>query len=195
MRAAKALSTLVLLSVASLPALAHWSLVSEQSDLHFVSVKNDVIAETSQFTRFSANVDDKGKVDITVDLSSVDTLIELRDQRLRDIFFSTEQFPTALLSAQLGADFLDELTIDEPKALDLELNITLHGESQTVPARLSVTKLNSHSLLVSTRSPILINASDFALLEGIQQLQSIAGLKSIEPVVPVTGVWTFKVEH
>ncbi|UTF60607.1 YceI family protein [Gilvimarinus sp. DA14] len=195
MRAVKTISTLAFLSLTSLPALAHWSLAPEQSSLHFVTVKNDVIAETNQFENFSASVTDEGKIEVSIDLASVNTLIELRDQRLRDILFTTEQFPQATLSAELGADYLQELSLNKPQNLDVELEINLHGQTKALPAHLTVTKLDDETLLVATRAPVLVNAKDFALLEGIQQLQTIAGLNSIESVVPVTGVWTFKLGH
>ncbi len=195
MRAVKTLSTIALLSLTSVPALAHWSLVPEQSSLHFVTVKNDVIAETSHFDTFEASVDDKGNIEVSIDLASVDTLIELRDQRLRDILFTTENFPKATLSAELGDDYLQDLPMNKPQELDIELTVSLHGQSKTLPAMLTVNKLDDKTVLVATRAPVLVNAQDFALLEGLQQLQTIAGLNSIEPIVPVTGVWTFKLGH
>ena len=39
---------------------------------------------------------------------------------------------------------------------------------------------------VASADPIMIRASDFSLLESIKTLQEMAGLQSIEPVVPVT---------
>ncbi len=195
MRAAKNLATLALFSLASLPALAHWTLDPEQSTLSYISVKNDTIAEVNRFESFSADINDSGAVNISVDLASVNTNIDIRDQRLRDILFTTTDFPQANISAQLDADAIANLKKNTPQNIDIDLLVELHGESKTLPAQLSVTKFDEHTLLVATRAPVLLNAADFALLEGLNELQSIAGLNSIQPIVPITGVWTFTLEH
>ncbi|MBU2887094.1 YceI family protein [Gilvimarinus agarilyticus] len=188
-------SAVALMAFASSPVLAHWALQQEQSSLHFVTVKNDTIAETNSFNRFAANINDDGQINVQVDLSSVDTLIDLRNQRLRDILFNTKKYPKATLAAQLDKDYIDDLAQSTPENLDLSIQLTLHGESQTLPAKLTVTKLDAHTLLVATRSPILLNAQQFSLTAGLTKLQELAGLNSISPIVPITGNWTFKLEH
>lgn len=195
MNTVKKLSTFAFLTLASLPAFAHWSLQQEQSSLHFVSVKNDTIAETNTFKSYAAEIDDNGKVSVTIDLGSVDTNIALRDERLRTLLFQTDNFPKAKLSAQLPENFIQTLKTGHPTELDLPLELSLHGQTQTLTASLAVTRLDEHQLLVATRSPILVDAKQFSLAEGLAQLQKLAGLNSIAPLVPVTGVWVFNDEH
>ncbi|PTB84602.1 YceI family protein, partial [Pseudidiomarina aestuarii] len=49
-----------------------------------------------------------------------------------------------------------------------------------------VTRLDADELLVTTTSPVLINANTFKFSAGVEQLRTIAGLNSIDLVVPVT---------
>jgi len=46
-------------------------------------------------------------------------------------------------------------------------------------------------LVVSSKNPIMIQASDFGLVAGIQKLQELAKLPSIATAVPVSFVLTF----
>lgn len=195
MNTVKKLSAFAFVALASLPAFAHWTLQQDQSSLHFVTVKNETIAETNTFKSFTADIDDDGKIRVTIDLASVDTQISLRDERLRNLLFQTENFPQAELSAQLPEDYLQSLPPNQPADLDLPIKLALHGETQNLTASLTVIKLDKHRLLVATRSPILVDANQFSLTEGLAQLQKLAGLNRIEPLVPVTGVWTFTTEH
>lgn len=172
-------------------AFADWTLSAEESNLSFVSVKNEVIAETHVFDSFSATIDSKGKIEASVQLDSVNTAIDIRNERLREILFEVESFPEATLSATLEPKFIAKLAIGKPTSLDLPVSISLHGKTQNVVAYLTVVKLSKKAISVSTRSPIMINASQFALADGINKLKEIAGLSSIDLSIPLTGHWYF----
>lgn len=74
----------------------------------------------------------------------------------------------------------------------LKLTLSLHGVVADVDAQVQVTKLANDQLLVTSLSPVIIDAQTFDLGEGVEKLQTLAGLPSISSVVPVTFNLVFK---
>ena len=68
---------------ASIDANAPWHLVNEESRLTFVSIKAGDVAEVHTFNTMTGTVTADGGATIEVSLDSVDTAIELRDERMR----------------------------------------------------------------------------------------------------------------
>ncbi len=58
-------------------------------------------------------------------------------------------------------------------------------------AELLIARLAADRVLISTLKPIIVNASNVALAEGVEKLREIAGLPSISNAVPVTFVLQF----
>jgi hypothetical protein len=76
----------VSLSLAALasaaPAWAEWQ-VADNSDIQFVSIKNNTIGEVSHFDMISGTVGDQGAVEVRVALDSVETNIGIRNDRMK----------------------------------------------------------------------------------------------------------------
>jgi len=178
---------------AMLPAAhAGWSLDNDSSQLNFVSVKADKVAEVHTFKTLSGKVDDAGYVEIAIDLTSVDTNIAIRDERMKEFLFETERFAVAVLTAQVDADAVAELAVGSTQALSVEGELTLHGQSEPVTLALNVVRLSDSELLAISSQPVIINAGSFDLADGVEKLREIAGLPSISTAVPVTFSLTFK---
>jgi len=79
------------------PCFAAWTLDNDSSQVSFVSVKAGDAGEVHRFTEISGGLSADGNASVTIQLASVDTLIPLRDERLREMLFQTDMFPTALL--------------------------------------------------------------------------------------------------
>lgn len=187
----KALTTLVLLSCFSLPLHAAWQLDNNQSWLYYISIKAQDVGEINTFKTLAGTVDEQGKVELAIDLASVDTHIEIRDQRMKDFLFKTTEYAQATLSAQLDMTSITNIKVGNTLATTVEANLDLHGEKQTITTHLLVSRLADNKLLVSSQMPILVNSAAFKLVEGIEKLREIAGLSSISKVVPVTFALTF----
>lgn len=169
----------------SMPALADWSLSDEQSTLHFLSTKNAQVTEVHQFHSLSGSISDDGKLSVEVDLGSVDTSIEIRDTRMKEILFDVADNPTATFSADLPQAMLS-LDTGETMTGTVKGELSLNGESMPASFSVRVSKLSDNTLAVSTLAPTLIEADNFSLVKGLKELQSIAGLSSITTTVPVT---------
>lgn len=183
---------LALLIFGATPASADWNLNNVQSQLSFISIKKGDIAEVHRFGQLDGSVDDNGNVKLVIQLASVDTAIPVRDERMREMLFNTNTFPTATLTAKVDAGQVLELQAGEMTTGKLQGQLSLHGQSSPVTAELVVARLRDDTLLVSSQKPVLVQAGDFGLVEGVEKLREIAGLPSISKAVPVSFVLTFK---
>ncbi|MEM1131821.1 MAG: YceI family protein [Pseudomonadota bacterium] len=193
-----AIFALTLLAACSAPpeepeALAgDWTLVPEISQISFVSIKAGNIGEAHSFGTESGAVDGSGKAEISVDLNSVDTAIEIRDERMREILFQADQFPNATITAQVDPQSFQALDIGEQQIESTELSISLHGVEADFDSDLAVTRISENRVLVETAKPLILDAEQFALGDGLKQLRELAGLPSISPAVPVTATLIFE---
>ncbi len=173
------------------PCFAAWTLDNDASQVSFVSVKAGDAGEVHRFTEISGELSADGKASVTIQLASVDTLIPLRDERMRELLFQTGIFPTASLSTDIDMDALS--AIESGNSMDMAANLTLdlHGQQLSLAAEMIVARLGDHRLMVSSRKPVIVNAASVDLVNGIEALREIANLPSISKAVPVSFVLTF----
>ena len=179
-----------LLIAGSTQALADWKLDNSQSSLNFVSTKNQHISETHKFAKLSGTLSDAGKLDVAVDLSSVNSGIEIRDKRMQEMLFEVSTRPTASLTASIKPELLKK-AMGKSSRHTIDAAFTINGQTRTLPVKVQITKLSGNAILATTPAPILLNAADFKLDAGVAALQKIAGLAGISLSVPVTFSVTF----
>ena len=75
--------------------------------------------------------------------------------------------------------------------LRLPLLVNLHGHQQEYRSELLVTRLDDRRFQVVTLAPLVLNAADFGLAEGLENLRALAGLPAISLAVPVSAVLIF----
>lgn len=171
------------LVVASAAVRADWQ-VQPDSRVGYVSIKQNAVAENNRFTGVSGSIAADGSVEVVIDLSSVDTGVDIRNQRMQSMFFEVADFPEARVTAQLDPVDVAQLAAGAPMERDLMLRVDLHGMAVEVPARLRALKVNE-VLHVQTVEPILLSAGSFGLEAGVAGLQEVAGLAAISRAVPV----------
>ncbi len=173
------------------PCFAAWTLDNDSSQVSFVSVKAGDAGEVHRFTEISGELSSGGNASVTIQLASVDTLIPLRDERMRELLFQTNLFPTASLSTNIDMDALN--AIEPGDSMDMAANLTLelHGQQLSLAAEMIVARLGDQRLMVSSRKPVIVNAASVDLVNGIEALREIANLPSISKAVPVSFVLTF----
>ncbi len=174
-----------------LPAHANWHLDGESSRLSFITGKNGNTAEVHRFLVLHGTVDRKGVAGLSIEMDSVSSGIPLRDERMREDLFEVERFAEAKVQAQLDLRPINDLANGAQIELRLPLTVTLHGQSHSYNALLLATRLDERRFQVVTLEPLVLRAEDFGLLPGLQRLRKFAGLKSINPSVPVSAVLIF----
>ena len=166
------------------PAHADWVL-GDSSRIGFVSIKNNSIGENNVFKRVSGSISERGRVSVSVDLSSVETGIGIRNERLQKMLFEVANFPTATIEAVLSDSQVAALQAGGDQTESLSVNISLHGKTVSKTAHVSVSA-SGGDVRVTTTQPIVITAQEFGLEAGVAALQQIAGLNAISRSIPVT---------
>ena len=174
--------------------LSVWHLDGAASSISFISIKADEIAETHTFETISGAVQISGAVELEIDLASVETNIDIRNERLRELFFQTDTFPMASITSNLDMSALTVLGPGDQRDFSVSLSLNLHGFSESIDASLIVTRLDEDTVSVTTLSPIVVNVADFQLSDGLERLREAAKLPSITPVSPVSALLIFKRE-
>lgn len=168
------------------PAWAAWELNNAESTLYYVSSKAAAISEINTFTNLSGSISNQGSASLEIDLASVDTAIEVRDQRVRDILFEVDRYPTATIRVDIDPDSLADLDTGHSLSGTYNYTLSLHGMSNDLSTTLKVTRLSEDQFEISSVQPIIINAGTFGLSAGVEALREVAGLPSINPNVVVS---------
>ncbi len=167
-------------------AWADWELDSTQSAINFISIKNDSVGEVHSFTSLAGSIGATGQVQIVINLNSVETLVEVRNERMRGLLFETVTFPAAQITARVDPTMLAAAVDRGVITTSVPVTLALHGQEKTMTIAVVAVGEGDGSLRVFTPRPVIINASDFGLEKGVAALTTIAGLQSISSAIPVT---------
>ncbi len=173
-------------------ASAQWDLDSDNSSLSFITTKNSGVAEVHSFASLVGYVGDNGHVEIGIDLGSVDTAIEIRDERMREFLFETETYPSANVTADIDPALIAALQPGTVMTTDVAMQLSLHGKDVQLSVPVLAMVESDGTLRVISAEPALLSAFQFDLVDGINKLRELAGLDTISTAVPVTFSLVFK---
>ena len=174
-----------LLACAPFAAAEHWQIDEAASSLGFVSVKNGAIVEGHRFTSLSGGVVGD-TASLSVDLASVDTAIEIRDERMRTMLFEVAEFPMAQVDIEIDGAAIEALAVGATLETQVSGTLSLHGVEAPISAAVVATRTAADAVTVASARPVVIAAAPFGLGEGIERLRAVAGLAAITPSVPVS---------
>ncbi len=181
----KKLLALTLLIFVPFSAYAQWNLSDNNSFINFISIKKSSIGEVHTFKKISGVIkNDTATVDI--DLSSVETNIAIRNDRMKSMLFNVANFSTASISSKIIEEQLTNMKSGDIRQSKVDFTVKLHGVTKLIQVDVQLVKLTDHSILVTSTSPFILKASDFNLSQGIDALRNIAKLPSISTAVPVS---------
>lgn len=158
------------------PFAGGWTLDPARSALRFQSVKNETVIESSEFASFSGEIAEDGTATIRIQLDSVDTRLDLRNVRMRFLFFETFQYPEAVVTARLDAARLADLVTVRRKVIPLTYTLDLHGVSREWQTDVAVTLLNNDEVVVSTSTPVALPVAAHDLENGVRKLEEAANV-------------------
>jgi hypothetical protein len=162
-----------------------WNLISGQSSISFITTKKGTVSEVHTFKELSGSARVDGKTSVLIALDSVETNIDIRNERMREHLFETGTYPNIKIGAQIDLTALENLALGARQNSKGAFNVELHGQSKDYEADMWITRLTANKVLVESREAVVVHAEDFALNAGIDKLQELANLPSISPTVPV----------
>ncbi|RYH10906.1 OmpA family protein [Tropicimonas sp. IMCC6043] len=161
-----------------------WTLDGAASSIAFQSIKDQTKVELNSFAALEGAIDAGGTATVTVHLESVDTKIDLRNVRMRFLFFETFLYPEATITAQIDPSAIADLAETRRKTIPMPFTLDLHGVTKAYEADVTVTLLDADRVFVNSAQPISIPVADFGMESGLTKLEEAAGL----PIIPSATV-------
>lgn len=177
--------------LAAAPAFAEWKSVDDMSRVAFGSIKGDVTGEVHHFNRVSGTVSDDGKLSIAIDLASVETNIDIRNERIAAHVFDGGK-ASATLSGEIDMDEINALKPGDSKVVEVFTTLAFAGSENDIDARMLVVRLDEDRVLVTTEDFIMISTEDLGIEAGIDTLMQLAKLSGITRVTPVSVRMVFQ---
>ncbi len=169
-----------------------WALDPAGSRLGYVSIKAGEIAENNRFDRLSGTVAADGTASLDIDLASVNTGVDIRNERMREIFFEVAGNPKAVVTAKLDPASFAGLAVGQAITRPLKASVALKGATSEVETEVLVTRVSADRVTVVPTAPVIISTDMFGLTDELGELRALAQLPSITPAVPVTFSLAFK---
>ncbi|WP_237218012.1 c-type cytochrome [Ruegeria lacuscaerulensis] len=181
-------------AIIATPALAeHWTLSPEGSHLAYGTIKKDTVGEVNSFTNLSGHVSPDGKAEIEIDLSSVETNIDIRNERMIEHVFRNAG--TATLTAQIDMDEVKALAVGQTAVVDVEAALSLIGTDVEFDTEMFVLRVSEKSVMVSTNDMVFLSTEDAGVNAGVDKLMELASLPGITRTVPITARLFFKMDE
>ena len=176
------------MAAASMADAQNWTLNAEASRIAFGSVKKDTVGEVHSFEKISGTVSAEGAAMIEIDLSSVQTLIDIRNERMVEHVF--QNAPKANLSAQIDMAAVSALAVGASTVVDTTSRIELAGNTLELDAELYVLRVSEGQVMVATNDMIMLSTADMGLTAGIDKLANLGATHiaiNYEPDNPASG--------
>lgn len=161
-----------------------WTLDGQSSKLAFGSVKSEYVGEIHSFDALSGTVSRDGAVEITVELGSVNTEFDIRNERMIEHVFDFA--PNALITGQIDMATLSELGVGETAVIPVEAQLSFLGTDLPVTPEMFVARIADDKVMVTTDSMVFVATDELEIDAGIDMLKEIAGLDTITRAVPIT---------
>ena len=163
-----------------------WNLLGDESKINYASIKNNNLMENNIFEILEGSVNLDGSAEFLINLNSVNTNNDIRDERLRNILFKTETYPIAKVTSLINLSDYENLSVGSSIIKNFNFKITFHGLTGSFEAEMEIFRLGMNKVLVKNIEPVIVDGGDYGLHTEFKQLQQLAGLDSVVPVVPVT---------
>ena len=163
---------------------AKWSAVEDQSRIAFGSIKKDTVGEVHHFEGVTGTVGEDGKLTLAVALGSVETNIDIRNERMLEHVFQGGK-AKAMVSGEIDLDEVKDLKPGDTSIIDFEGVLAFAGINVDVEAEMLVARLAENRVLVSTADFIMVSTEDFGIDPGVNKLMELAKLPGITRVTPV----------
>lgn len=186
-----AVAAMVLTAPAFAGGHAAWKSVGDESLIAFGSVKKDVVGEVHTFGDVSGTVSEGGDVAIAIQLASVETNIDIRNERMIEHVFKGMD-AVANLTGSVDMDDVNDLAVGATTVTDFEGTLSLAGVSSDIETELFVARLSEDRVLVTTSDLLMLSTADIGVNAGVDKLMELAKLPGITRVSPATVRMVFE---
>lgn len=161
-----------------------WNAVEDESRIAFGSIKKDTVGEVHHFNTVSGMVKEDGMMELAIDLGSLETNIDIRNERMAEHVFKGGM-ATATITGAIDMEELTALKAGETALIDFEGSLAFAGANLDIEAEMHVARLTEDRVLVSTADFIMVSTEDLGINAGVDELMKLAKLPGITRVTPV----------
>lgn len=176
------------------PYAPGWDLDPSNSYIRFGSIKYEEgkeVVETHSFATFSGGIESDGTSEITVKLDSVDTNNDLRNVRMRFLFFETFKFPEAKVTTRLTPEMAAGMAAGKRLSTSVPFDLAIHGTTGAMTADVTVLAETDDRIVVSSTLPVIFRVAEFGLQNNLTKIAETAGGFDIVPNMTLTFQLTF----
>ncbi|MBX2855901.1 MAG: c-type cytochrome [Rhodobacteraceae bacterium] len=177
-------ASVLAMTFASVTAAETWTLDGDASRIAYGSIKKDKVGEVNSFSGLSGTVDATGAANITIDLATLETNIDIRNERMLEHVFRGAG--EAQLAAQLDMDDVKGLGVGEMAVVDVEGALSLLGVSTELDLEMLVVRLAEDRVMAVSNDMVFVGTEELGVDAGIDKLMEIAKLPGITRTAPVT---------
>lgn len=164
---------------------------SNNSIVNFSTIKTQYVVEPAIFKRVGGIISDSGDVEISIDLSSIDTKIAIRDTRIEELFFEVIKFPNAIIKAKIDMGKIKSLS--SYRTMEMPATLEFYGKTKEIKLNILAAKTYEDRLLITSMQPVIVNADDYGIpAKNLTNLAKTVGGLSLSNKVAVNFVLTFK---
>lgn len=167
----------------AMPAMTWW-IDTDTSQLTFITVKNGDFDEEHELTGVSGSLTEDGELRMELDMATVETFIPIRNERMAEHLFQTADHPFARIEAKLDYGVL-WVEVGETQTTPVDFTLMLRDIPLDLTASVRIEHVADGHVRVTTAAPISVAAAPLQLMDGIDTLQELAGLESIDRDIAV----------
>ena len=150
-----------------------WTLDAAGSRLSYVSIKAGEVAEANRFDTLTGNVAADGTATLDIDLASVNTGVDIRNERMREIFFDVAGNPKATVTAKLDPAAFAGLAVGQSLTRPLKATVSIKGASSDVETEALVTRASADRVTVVPTAPVIITTDMFGLTDELGEFRAL----------------------
>ena len=167
-----------------------WTLSGDESKVAYGSIKKSKIGEVNHFTELKGNVAPDGTVMVSIDLASVETWIDIRNERMVKFVFDDAKV-AATLKTKINPEEINKLKPGGTTTVSVKGTLSFKGKDIKIEADMFVAKLTEKKIMVTTDEMIMLSMEDAGIDDSITKLMELAKLPSITRTAPVTLRFVF----
>ncbi|MEM1298743.1 MAG: YceI family protein [Pseudomonadota bacterium] len=162
-----------------------WTLSAEASKVAFGSIKKDTVGEAHHFSGLSGSVDENGEATIEIDVTTLETWIDIRNERMLEHVFKAVKFPNVVITTQIDMDDVKDLKPGESTTVTAEALLKFVDREIELDTDLFVLAVSDKKVLVTTDELIMVQTEELGIDSGVDKLMELASLPGITRVTPV----------
>lgn len=183
------MSSVLLFGMVHGAAAEDWTLDASASHIAFGSVKNNYIGEVHAFSGLSGEVNAEGDASIDIELGSVETQIDIRNERMVEHVFNMA--PSATLSTKIDMEQISKLELGQSTVMEIDFDLAFLGADVALYGEIFVLRITEDQVMVTTNNMVYVDTDELGIEAGIDKLQELASLDDITRAVPVTLRFVF----